>query len=86
MNVKLIGLLEHDKPNHLHFSAVPEEPEEPETGANHFVQALHRSINDLSARKCFQQTRYIQVDFCTRENNSPYIFAYIEPLVDGGNF
>lgn len=38
MEVVLIGLLEHQRPNHLHLFTMTEEHE---TGANHIGQPLH---------------------------------------------
>lgn len=72
--LKLIDMLEHGKPSKQHLFTLTEERE---TDADHIVEALHRLITDVDARKLLQPTLYVQVEHCIRDNKSRYIFAYI---------
>lgn len=83
MKVKLVGLLEHGKPNKLRLLTMTEEHE---TGANHIVEAIHRFLLDRARQCVLPRTLFIQLDNCTRENKNRYLLAYLEALIGWGVF
>lgn len=83
MKAKLVGVLEHGVSQHLSLFTMTAEFE---TGANHIIEALHRTLSVKATLKPLQGTLYIQVDNCTRENKNTFMFSYVECLVAWGVF
>jgi len=81
LKVKLICVLEHAPVKNLCLHTMTEEYE---SGANHVIEALHRTIMEKSMKQVLPDTLYLQVDNCTRENKNRFFFAYIESLVAWG--
>lgn len=78
MKVKLVGLLDHKKPNEVHLMTMTEEHE---TGANHMVEAVHRFLMTRSKEGPLPRNLYVQLDNCTRENKNKFFLGYLEYLV-----
>lgn len=82
IKAKLVGVLEHGLPKRLSLFTMTAELE---TGANHIVEALHRTLmRKWEQDGKLQGTLYVQVDNCTRENKNTYFFSYAESLVAWG--
>lgn len=79
LKVKLVGVLQHAIKNKLRLYTLTEEHK---TGANHIIEALHRSLMDIYITKQLPKVMYIQVDNCTRENKNRFFFSYLESLVE----
>jgi len=83
LKVKLIGVLEHGSNKNLSlYTMTPEF----ETGANHIIEALHRTLAAKDVARGLKGTLYLQVDNCTRENKNTFLFSYVECLVAWGVF
>lgn len=83
IKVKLVGVLQHGVQNHLRLYTLTDEHQ---TGANHIIESLHRSISDIS-EKCKLPRRFnLQVDNCGRENKNKFVFSFLECLVQWGVF
>lgn len=72
--VRPIGLLEHHKPNILHFFTMPEGFN---TKVKCILQALHRFPAGLASHRCMPHTMYIKMDNVKTEKRSLYLFAKI---------
>ena len=83
LKVKLAGVLEHGVRKHLSLYTMTSEFE---TGANHIIECLHRTLQRKSTGSSLQGTLYLQVDNCTRENKNRFLFCYLESLVAWGVF
>lgn len=84
LKVKCVGVLEHSNPRKRFFFTMTEEHS---TGANHVIEALHRTINHKYQEEGrLPPTMFIQVDNCTRENKNKYFLSYLESLVARGVF
>lgn len=84
LKVKCVGVLEHLSPKKRFFFTMTEEHN---TGANHVIEALHRTINHKYQEELqLPPTMFIQVDNCTRENKNKYFLSYLESLVARGVF
>ena len=83
LKVKLIGVLEHGTRKRLSLYTMTSEHE---TGANHIIEALHRTLATKAASSKLQGVLYLQVDNCTRENKNTFLFCYLECLVAWGVF
>ena len=75
MKVHLIGLLRHQKKNHLRLFTMTDNHS---TGANHIIEVLHRFINELSALGDLPPILFIQLDNCVRENKNKYLLSFLE--------
>lgn len=84
IKVKLIGVLDHGNVNHLSLFTLTDEFE---TGANHVVEAIHRTLQSkhLSVGT-LPSCLFVQMDNCTRENKNRFLMAYLESLVGWGVF
>ncbi len=78
MKVRLIGVLEHASLNTLRLYSMTEEHK---TGANHIVESIHRTLNDIAMVATLPPCLYIQADNCFRENKNRYLFAFVESMV-----
>ena len=83
LKVKLIGVLEHGVQKHLSLYTMTAEFE---SGANHIIEALHRTLTRKAMGSKLQGTLFVQVDNCTRENKNRFLFCYLECLVAWGVF
>ena len=83
LKVRLIGVLEHGVRKHLSLYTLTAEFE---TGANHIIEAIHRTLTKKAMGSSLQGTLYLQVDNCTRENKNTFLFCYLECLVAWGVF
>jgi len=83
MKIKLIGLIDHGAINRSHLFLMTEEFE---TGSNHVVEALHRSLTVKSQTGSLPDTLFLQMDNCTRENKNRFTLSYVEFLVSMGVF
>ncbi len=83
IKIKLLGLLEHCRPNRLHLYTLTEEFE---TGANHIIESLYRFILVRANKSLLPPRLFVQVDNCTRENKNRYFMSFIESLVKWGIF
>jgi len=83
LKVKLVGVLEHGIVQHLSLFTMTTEFE---TGANHVIEALHRTLMAKASTKNLQGVLCVQLDNCTRENKNTFMFAYLESLVAWGVF
>lgn len=81
LKVRLIGVLEHGARKHLSLYTMTAEFE---TGANHIVEALHRTLSSKALGSKLQGKLFLQVDNCTRENKNSFLFCYLECLVAWG--
>lgn len=78
IKVKLIGVLQHSTINVLRLFTMTDEHE---TGANHIIESIHRTLLDIQKSQALPRTFNLQVDNCTRENKNKYLFSYLESLV-----
>ena len=78
LKVKMVGLIEHCRPNKLHLFTMTEEHE---TGANHIVETLHRYLTMRKAFSTIPRILYLQLDNCSRENKNRYLLGYVECLL-----
>lgn len=78
IKVKLIGVLQHSTKNVLRLFTLTDEHE---TGANHIIESIHRTLLDLQKTQVLPRIFNLQVDNCTRENKNKYLFSYLESLV-----
>jgi len=84
LKVKLVGVLEHGSVKHLSLYTLTEEFE---TGANHIIEALHRTIQMKTlSYPSLPPVLYVQLDNCIRENKNSFLLAYLESLVSWGVF
>lgn len=67
LKVRLIGLLDQEKPNRLCIYMMTEEHE---TGANRVIEAIQRFINQRDKSPLLPDTLLVQFDSCTRKNTS----------------
>ncbi len=72
MKVRLIGVLEHGAQKHLSLYTMTEEFEQ---GANHIIEALHRTLQTRSEVSDLPGTLFIQMDNCSRENKNIYFLG-----------
>lgn len=78
LNARLIGVLDHLKPNKIHLFRMTEEHR---TGANQIAETVHRFIADHVTSRPLLPTFYIQIKNCTRENINHFLMSYIEDLL-----
>lgn len=83
LKVKVVGVLDHGRPNRVTFLTMTEEQE---TGANHIIETLHRVLSMRAKRGSLPPELYIQLDNCTRENKNHFFLSYVEYLVAMGVF
>lgn len=83
LKVKLVGVLEHGARKRLSLYTMTAEHE---TGANHIIEAVHRTLSIKAESQPLQGVLYLQVDNCTRENKNTFLFCYMECLVAWGVF
>lgn len=83
MKVRLVGVLEHAAVKILSLYTMTEEFE---TGANHIIEAIHRTLMNKSLKVRLPDIIYLQVDNCTRENKNRFLFAYLECFIAWGVF
>jgi len=83
LKVKLVGVLEHGPVKGLSLYTMTAEFE---TGANHIIEALHRTLSVKAGKTALPDVLYLQVDNCTRENKNRFMFCYMESLVAWGVF
>lgn len=83
MKVRLIGVKEHTTPDKIDLYLMTEEYE---TGANHIVEVLHRTLSNKRRTSKIPPILFIQADNCTRENKNTFFFSYCESLVAWGVF
>lgn len=84
IKIKLVGVLEHGSSKSLSLYVMTEEFE---TGSNHIIEAIHRTLQKKSlAAPKFPPVLYIQLDNCVRENKNRFTLAYLECLVAWGVF
>lgn len=76
--MKLVGIMEHAKPNIVSLLKMTEEHE---TGANYFIESVHRFPTVKKKRESLPRLLSIQLDNCTRENKNRYFMAYVEYLL-----
>lgn len=69
LEVRLIGIMGHMKPNKLHLYTMTKKYE---TRANYTVQGIYRFLIDCPFRLFSPSTLFIQMDNCTRENENRY--------------
>jgi len=81
MKVRLIGVKEHSEPDVISLYLMTEEFE---TGANHIIEALHRSLVNRARTSKIPPILFIQTDNCTRENKNTFFLSYCEALVAWG--
>jgi len=80
--VKVVGVLEHGPSNSLTLYTMTEEWP---TGANHVIEALHRTLQaNAQSRSSVPPILFVQFDNCTRENKNRYTLSYLEMLVANG--
>lgn len=79
--MKLIGVLEHGPAKSLSLYTMTDEFE---TGANHVIERLHRTLSVKAGKGKLTDILYLQVDNCTRENKNRYMFSYQESLIAWG--
>lgn len=83
LKARLIGVLEHLKPNKLPlFMMIVEH----KRGANHIVETIHRFIADHVTSGPLPSALFIQLDSCARGDKNHYSFSYIEALTSWNVF
>lgn len=78
MKFRLIGVLQQGQVNTLSNFTMTEDHH---IGFNHFMEAIHRFLQNQNSQGSFPSTLYVKIDNCTRENESRYMFAYFESFV-----
>lgn len=77
LKVKLIGVLEQGPVKYLSLFTMTHEYE---TGANHVLEAVHRTLMSKDEKGPLSNTLFVQVDNCTRKNKNRYFFGYMQSL------
>ena len=84
MKTKIVGVLEHGVKKLLTLYTLTEEFE---SGANHIIEALHRTLGRTKERLgTLPPVLFVQADNCTRENKNRFFTSYLELLVRKGVF
>jgi len=81
LKVKIVGVIDHGASNRSTLFLITEEFE---TGANHVIEALHRTLCDIVAIGRLPDTVFIQMDNCTCKKR--YTLFYLKYLVKMGVF
>lgn len=55
--------------------------DEVETGANHIIESLHRTLSVNPRKGKLPDVLYLHVDKFTKENKNRYMFWYLESLI-----
>jgi len=83
LKVKMVGVMEHGAATRSSLFLMTGEFE---TGANHVIEAMHRTLCDRVTIGRLPDISFVRMDDCTRENKNRFTSSYLEYLVRRGVF